>query len=78
MASPHSKSATIRMGPLDDGSLWVSLVDENGILSPMREVTWWGDIDKEAKVSVGVYAAKPDKDPKVLEVFFKDLDVKIL
>lgn len=76
-ASLHSRSATIELESNEDGSLWVYLLDEKTQRMPLREVTWWGDVDKDAEVSVGVYAAKPDKDPKVLEVSFEGIEINI-
>lgn len=77
MASQKSTSATIEMESNEDGSLWVYLIDEHGNRSPMREVTWWGDMDASTEVSVGVYAAKPDKDPKKLLVSFQALELNV-
>lgn len=75
--SSHSASATIEIESNEDGSLWVYLFDDNGNKSPIREVTWWGDIDEQVKVSVGVYLARVDKEPTNLMVSFKGLEVKI-
>jgi uncharacterized protein len=75
MAKSDSKSATIEIESNEDGSLWAYLLDDGGNKSPMREVTWWGDLDKSTQISVGVYAAKPDKDPRKLVVSFEGLEV---
>lgn len=77
MVSPNSASATIEIESNEDGSLWIYLLDDHDNRSPIREVTWWGDLDKQVIISVGVYAAKPDKDPKKLLVSFKGLEVNV-
>jgi len=54
---------------LEDG-VWnsvlrISLVDEKVGKIPIREVTWaFHDLDEEAEMIVGVYAAKPTKDDR--------------
>lgn len=74
--SSDSGSVTIEIESNEDGSLWVYLFDDSGNKSPIREVTWWGGIDEQAKVSVGVYLARVDKEPANLEVSFQGLEVK--
>jgi len=54
-----NNDATIELENARDGSLWVWLVASNGERSPLREVTWWGDLAKDTECWVGVYAAKP-------------------
>lgn len=76
MPSGSAVSATIVMVSEDDGSLWVYLV-EAGKRIPIREVTWWANVDKEAECWIGVYAAKPAKEQKNLQVKFDHLIVKI-
>src|SRR5271155_5719701 len=49
MPSQQATVATIEIKSEDDGSLWVYLVSDNERLSPIREVTWWGDLDKTAE-----------------------------
>jgi regulation of enolase protein 1 (concanavalin A-like superfamily) len=66
---------TIEIVSEDDGSLWVYLVEAEKRI-PIREVTWWADVDKEAECWIGVYAAKPAKEPENLVVTFDQLAVK--
>jgi len=75
MPSQGTPSATIEMASEDDGSLWVYLVEED-TRSPMREVTWWADLDGNAECWIGVYAAKPAKEKDSLEVSFDHLRVE--
>jgi regulation of enolase protein 1 (concanavalin A-like superfamily) len=72
----HSASVTVEIESNEDGSLWVYLFDDSGNKSPIREVTWWGEIDEQVKVSVGVYLARVDKEPTNLVVSFKGLEIK--
>ena len=52
-----SPKATFEIEPADDGSLWVYII-EDGSKTPLREVTWWADLSKDAKLWVGPYVAK--------------------
>ena len=72
-------SATVEMVSEEDGSLWIYLIDGEGGRSPMREVTWWGALDGETEVWVGVYAARPDPEGRggELEVRFSGLKIEI-
>lgn len=70
-----SPGATIEM-VIEDGSLWVYLI-EGVKRSPMREVTWMADVDKESECWVGVYAAKPAKENENLEVNFTSLKIEL-
>lgn len=69
------RSATIELESNEDGSLWAYLLDDHGNKSPMREVTWWGALDKSTQIAVGVYAAQPDKDFQEIVVSFDGLEV---
>ncbi|KAI1620237.1 hypothetical protein EDD37DRAFT_169705 [Exophiala viscosa] len=78
LLSESSKEATIEIESADDGSLWVWLLSSDGQRSPLREVTWWGDLDGQTECDIGVYAAKPaphgEKDDLV--VHFDGLDIQ--
>jgi regulation of enolase protein 1 (concanavalin A-like superfamily) len=74
--SSDSASATIEMESNEDGSFWVYLLDDSGNKSPIREVTWWGDIEEGTSVSVGVYLARVQKETTNLLVSFRGLEVK--
>jgi regulation of enolase protein 1 (concanavalin A-like superfamily) len=76
MASHTSSSASIEIKSNEDGSLWVYVLDGDGDKSAMREIAWWGEIDGAVKISVGVYAAKPDKEQTKLVVSFEGLEIK--
>jgi len=71
MPSQQATVATIEIKSEDDGSLWVYLVSDNERLSPIREVTWWGDLDKTAECWIGVYVAKPAQEKTNLRVHFE-------
>ncbi|KAL2401516.1 hypothetical protein ABEF95_001089 [Exophiala dermatitidis] len=71
LSSDSVQRATIEIEHANDGSLWVWLMSTNSQKLPLREVTWWGDIGKDTKCWVGVYAAKPaphgEKDDLVVQ-----------
>jgi uncharacterized protein len=75
MPSGDTVGATIEMVNEDDGSLWVYLIDADKRV-PIREVTWWADVNKEVECWVGVYAAKPAKEHENLVVNFDHLVVE--
>lgn len=52
-------TATIEMEVSEDGSLWVYLYSFTRPRIPLREVTWWSTLPKDAELWVGVYSAKP-------------------
>lgn len=63
------------------GALMVYAVLEGGERSPVREVTWVFEDDlagKEREMWIGVYAAKPYKEPGApdLEVTFEGLSIE--
>ncbi len=72
MPAGDDSAVTIEMVSENDGSLWVYLL-EGGMRSPMREVTWWADVDKNADCWIGVYAARPAKEQEYLWVRFDEL-----
>ena len=74
-----SSKATIEMEVEKDGSLWVRLLSSDGKNTPLREVTWWADLPKEAELWVGVYVAKPAPhgEKEDLVVHFEDLKVEL-
>ena len=71
--------ATVEIEVTSDGSLWVRLLKENGKPSPLREVTWWADLPKEAECWVGVYVAKPAPhgEKEEITVRFEDLKIEL-
>lgn len=75
MPSESTVGATIEMVNEDDGSLWVYLIEADKRV-PIREVTWWADVDKEVECWIGVYAAKPTKEQENLVVKFDHLAVE--
>ena len=76
MSGKNDEGATIEIVNEDDGSLWVYLVEANKRV-PIREVTWWADVTKAAECWIGIYAAKPAKEPENLVVRFDDLRIDI-
>ena len=66
---------TIEIASEDDGSLWVYVVEADKRV-PIREVTWWADVNKAADCWIGVYAAKPTKEQENLVVRFDDLRIE--
>lgn len=76
--SESSSGTTIEIESASDGSIWVWLLGSNGQRSPLREVTWWGDLGGQTEIWIGVYVAKPaphgEKDHLV--VHFDDLDIQ--
>jgi uncharacterized protein len=75
----RSSKATIKMEVAKDGSLWVRMLGEGGKQTPLREVTWWADLPKDAECWVGVYVAKPASlgEKGNLTVHFEDLKVEL-
>ena len=71
MPAGNDVGATIEIVSEGDGSLWVYLLEADKRV-PIREVTWWGDVDKLAECWVGVYAAKPAKVQENLVVQFEE------
>ena len=71
--------ATVWIEVTNDGSLWVRLLKEDGRVTPLREVTWWADLPKEAECWVGVYVAKPAPhgEEEDLTVHFQDLKIEV-
>lgn len=76
LLEPESKMARLRIETHDDGSLWVYVIDEEGKKHPMREVTWWGELDNDTEVYIGPAAAKPSQEGGDLTVDFSDLMVE--
>ncbi|EXJ87362.1 hypothetical protein A1O3_04321 [Capronia epimyces CBS 606.96] len=76
--SESSPGATIEMESAEDGSLWVWLVDSNAQKWPLREVTWWGDLEKDVECWIGVYSAKPAPhgEKEDLVVHFDELSIQ--
>lgn len=78
LLSESTNAATVEIENAADGSLWVWLVASNSQKTPLREVTWWGDLEKGTECWIGVYAAKPaphgEKDDLV--VSFDELSIE--
>ncbi|KAK5053999.1 hypothetical protein LTR84_001961 [Exophiala bonariae] len=78
LLAESSNKATIELEVVEDGSLWVWLVGVDGKKHALREVTWYGNLDKSVEIWVGVYVAKPapngEKDDLVVD--FEGLSVK--
>lgn len=75
LLNTESKSARLRIETHDDGSLWVYLVDDAGKKHPVREVTWWGEFDRDTQVNIGPAAAKPSTEGGDLPVTFEDFSL---
>ena len=75
MSAGSDTGVTIEIAREDDGSLWVYVVEADKRL-PIREVTWWADVNKAADCWIGVYAAKPTKEQENLVVRFDDLRIE--
>lgn len=77
--SQSTDSTTVEVESASDGSLWVWLVAADGKKAPLREVTWWGDLDEDVECWVGVYAAKPaphgEKDDLVVQ--YTELSIQV-
>lgn len=71
------KQATIHIEPAK-GSLWVYVVADDGTKHPVREVTWWGELDQDTELHVGPAAAKPSTEGGDLEVEFKDFKLDLV
>lgn len=71
LLAESSNKATIELEVVSDGSLWVWLLGSDGAKHALREVTWYGHLDKSVEVWVGVYVAKPapngEKDDLVVD-----------
>lgn len=52
------EEATLEIETAADGSLWVYIIEEDGIKTALREVTWWADLSTDAQLWVGPYVAK--------------------
>lgn len=76
---PGTSEATIEIEVMQDNSLWVKLLSKGGKATPLREVTWWADLPKDAECWVGVGAAKPAPhgEKEDLVVHFEDLKIEL-
>jgi regulation of enolase protein 1 (concanavalin A-like superfamily) len=75
MLDGNGMGTTIEMVSEGDGSLWVYLIEDDKRV-PIREVTWWADVDKNSQCWIGVYAARPAKEQENLAVIFDQLTVE--
>lgn len=71
-----STSATVKMESNEDGSLWVYMIRSDGSSTPIREIAWWADLDKDSDCWLGVYAAKPAAVDSSLSVHFKEFNLE--
>lgn len=65
-------SATIEL-IVEHDHLWVYLIGDDGERHPMREITWWNALPKDATVKVGVSAARPATEGDELIVHYENL-----
>ncbi|KAH0256221.1 hypothetical protein KCU91_g17050, partial [Aureobasidium melanogenum] len=65
-------SATIEM-VVEHDHLWVYLHGDDGERHPMREITWWTALPKDAECKVGVSAARPASEGGELIVRYENL-----
>jgi uncharacterized protein len=74
-----TSKGTVEMEVVEDGSLWVRLVEGQDKKIPLREVTWWAALPKEVECWVGVYVAKPAPhgEEADLEVHFENLEIDL-
>jgi regulation of enolase protein 1 (concanavalin A-like superfamily) len=76
LLKPDIPSVRIAAEPHEDGALWIYAVDDQGTKHPIREVTWWGELEGDTEVLVGPAAARPSKETGDLIVKFSNLVVK--
>lgn len=76
LLKPDIPMVHIAAEPHDDGALWIYAIDGEGTKHPIREVTWWGELENDTEVLVGPAAARPSKDTGDLIVKFSNLVVK--
>lgn len=77
LLDPKLRSARIQVENTGDGNLWVYVVGDDGRKHPVREVTWWGELDADTEVLVGPAAAKPSTESGDLLVSFSDLKLDV-
>ncbi|KAL1953813.1 hypothetical protein VTO42DRAFT_2140 [Malbranchea cinnamomea] len=69
---------TVEMVREQDGSLWIYLIDAEGVKTPIREVTWAFEKEDMVDCWIGVYAARPNKNTtEMLEVKFSQWELDI-
>ena len=73
-----STSVTVQIESGGEGTLWVYAIGADERKHPLREITWWGELDQDAECWVGVSAAKPSEDKEDLLVKFSDFAVELL
>lgn len=76
VSQPGDTRARLKFETHEDGALWVYLLDKDGSKRPVREITWWGEFQKDVVIKVGVFCAKPTGQEE-LQVHFSDLEVGI-
>lgn len=74
VVSKDGKSATVLFENKVGDSLWIYLIGDDGTKHPLREVTWWAELEADAELQVGVYGAKPSKGGD-LRVEYRDFKV---
>ena len=77
LLEPGAKSARVQIENTRDGNLWVYVVGTDGKKHPVREVTWWGELDADTEILVGPAAAKPSTEGGDLTVSFSDFDLNV-
>ncbi|KAK5945771.1 hypothetical protein PMZ80_002979 [Knufia obscura] len=78
LLNPKSKSARVRIENTGDGNLWAYVVGEDGKKHPVREVTWWGELEADTEILIGPAAAKPSTEGGNLEVSFSDFELNLV
>lgn len=76
LLDPMSRSARVQI-EITDRVLWVYAVGEGGKKHPVREVTWWAELDADTEILVGPAAAKPSTEGGDLVVSFSDFELDV-
>lgn len=77
LLDPESRSGRVQVENDGQGNLWVYVVGEgDGKKFPVREVTWWGELDADTEIQVGPAAAKPSTEGGDLVVSFADFELR--
>jgi regulation of enolase protein 1 (concanavalin A-like superfamily) len=67
-------SATVEL-VVEHDHLWVYLHEDDGERHPVREITWWNALPKDATCKIGVSAARPASDGGELIVHYENLTI---
>lgn len=69
--------ARVSIENMGDGNLWVFVIGQDGGKHPVREVTWWAEIQGDTEILIGPAAAKPSLEGGDLVVQFTDFDLEL-